>query len=212
MWSDVKLHLCNYRRYITACPISSTTADRARSWLSHSFHLGIHRHNRGLHELPLWFFLSSDTSKWHNMSHTKSNPVMSITFSPTFPKEQHLYSFFFLPHPVMSIHTWSPLVTNKQTSLHPVLKKFGDCLPASPYLTAEAQTHDQAEPRGRQREIRKPRKEKQNWGWWEYVSSGVLGELEARILMQSYCDKQDANCHQKQSHISHSWQLEVFDW
>lgn len=38
----------------------------------------------------------------------------------------------------------------------------------------------------------------------KYVSYGALEELEARIVMQSYCDKQDANCHHKQSHISHS--------
>lgn len=77
MQSDVKLHLSNYCRCITACPISSSTPDRACSRLCHNFHVVIHRqtdrHNRGLHELPLWLFLSADTRKLHNMSYTRPN-------------------------------------------------------------------------------------------------------------------------------------------
>lgn len=94
--------------------------------------------------------------------------------------------------------------TTKQAQ-HPVLKKIGACLPASPCLTAGPPAHEQTKPAAAAvRNQEAPKGEAELGLMGDYVSYGTLGGLEGRILMQSNHDKQDANCHHEQSNISHS--------
>ncbi len=94
--------------------------------------------------------------------------------------------------------------TTKQAQ-HPVLKKLSVCLPASPCLTDGAPAHEQTEPAAAAvRDQEAPKEEAVLGPMGEYVSEGTVGGLEAGILMQSNHDKQDANCHHKQSNTSPS--------
>lgn len=94
--------------------------------------------------------------------------------------------------------------TTKQAP-HPVLKKIGVCLPASPCLTDGAPAHEQTEPAAAAvQDQEAPKEDAELRPTGEYVSSGALGGLEGGILMQSNHDKQDANCHHEQSNVSHS--------